>query len=253
MPPLAMHMTLARELASQLRHPALAADPGACYLGATTPDIRVLTRWERERTHFFDLSDFEEQSGVAAIFQAHPELASPASLNESTVAFLCGYISHLEMDEAWIIEVYRPCFGERSLLKGDVLANLLDRVLQFELDRRERQDPRVVEEIRRDLLTTTVEAVTGFIDQETLFRWRDVSANVMCYPPDWNRFGMIAGRFLRAYGVQTDEDLAHFLGNVPDLLDQSIRQVTPERIASFQERSRRRALAAMQEYLSCAS
>ncbi len=38
--------------------------------------------------------------------------------------------------------------------------------------------------------------------------------------------------------------------NIPDLLDQSIRQVTPERIESFQRRSRERALAAIQEYLS---
>src|SRR3990172_851303 len=105
MPPLGMHMTLARELAARLAHPALQADPGACYLGATTPDIRVLTRWDRTRTHFFDLSDFGEQRGVERLFQEHPELASPVGLSGSTVAFLCGYISHLEMDEAWIIDV----------------------------------------------------------------------------------------------------------------------------------------------------
>lgn len=250
MPPLGMHMTLARELAQQAGHAALRADPGAYYLGATTPDIRVLTRWDRARTHFFDLDDFDEQSGVARVFDAHPELASPAQLNESTVAFLCGYISHLEMDEAWICDVYRPCFGERSPLRGDVLANLLDRVLQFELDRREREVPAVVEEIRRDLLATAVDVTAGFVDRETLLRWREVSTDVLCHPPDWDRFGVIATRHLRAYGVESEADMAHFLRNIPDLLEQSVREVTPERIDAFQERSRRRSLAAIREYLS---
>ena len=250
MPPLVMHMTLARELAPELAHPALRAEPGAYYLGATTPDIRVLTRWDRARTHFFDLSDFGEQSGVAGIFREYPELAAPDRLNQGTAAFLSAYLSHLEMDEAWIIEVYRPCFGERSPLKGGVLANLLDRVLQYELDRRERADRAAVAEIQRDLLASALGVAVGFIDGETLARWRDVSADLLNQPPDWDRFGVIAGRHLRAYGVESEADLAHFLRNIPDLLDQSIRQVTAERIEAFQERSRRRALATMREYLS---
>jgi hypothetical protein len=250
MPPLTMHMTLVRELAGQVAHASLRADPGAYYLGATTPDIRVLTRWDRERTHFFNLNEYGEQSGVAGIFEAHPELASPSRLNESTVAFLCGYISHLEMDEEWIVDVYRPCFGKRSPLKGDVLANLLDRILQYELDRHEREDPEAVEEIRRDLLATSVEAITGFVDPETLKRWREISANLLLNPTDWDRFRIIGGRHLRAYGVKSEEDVAHFLRNVPDLLDQAIREVTPERIKVFQEKSRQRALSAVREYLT---
>ncbi len=249
MPPLGMHMTLARELARQVGHRALEADPGAYYLGATTPDIRVITRWDRERTHFFDLDRFDEQSGVAGIFAAHPELASPPRLNEGTVAFLCGYISHLEMDEAWIVEIYRPCFGQGLGRDDDVLANLLDRVLQYELDRREREDRDVVHEIRDDLLATAADIAVGFIDQETLLRWREVSADVLCHPPDWDRFGKVASRHLRAYGVESEADLAHFLRNIPDLLDRSIRQVTPARLDAFQERSRRRAAEAIREYL----
>ena len=250
MPPLGMHMTLARELAPQLAHAALQEAPGAYYLGATTPDIRVLTRWDRERTHFFDLNEFGEQRGAVRIFEEHPDLASPKGLGQSTIAFLCGYISHLETDETWITDVYRPCFGDRSPLKGDVLANLLDRVLQFELDRREREDSAAVAEIRRDLLQATIDAVVGFVDNETLHRWREITVDLLSRTQDWDRFGAIASRHLRAYGVESEDDLANFLRNIPDLLDQSIREVTPERIEAFQEHSRRRALAAMREYLS---
>ncbi len=245
-----MHMTLARELAPQVRYPGLNAEAGAYYLGATTPDIRVLTRWDRARTHFFDLNNYDEQSGVASIFREHPELAAPAQLNKATVAFLCGYISHLEMDEAWIVDVYRPCFGERSPLGGDLVANLLDRVLQFELDRRERQDRKALAEIRDHLLATAVDAIDCFIDREALARWQEINADLLCRQPDWDRFGASVSRHLRPFGVQSEADLAHFLGNIPELIDQGVREVTQERLDAFLERSRSRALAAMQTYVS---
>ena len=224
-----MHMTVARELAAQLGHDIVTSEPGAYYLGATTPDIRVLTKWDRARTHFFDLNEYDHQSGVEGLFRERPELASAERLPPKSAAFLCGYISHLEIDEVWINDIYRPCFGERSPLKGDELANLLDRVLQYEL------------------LATTVQEAIGFLDLETLLRWRDISADVIDRPTTWDRF---ASRHLRAYGVETEDDLAHFLKNVPDLLDQSIREVTPERIEAFQQRSRQRALEAIRAFLS---
>ncbi|MDZ4278387.1 MAG: zinc dependent phospholipase C family protein, partial [Dehalococcoidia bacterium] len=209
MPPLGMHLTLARELASQLASAAVRAEPGDYYLGASAPDIRALTRWDRRRTHFFDLDDFDEQRGVAGLLGEHPHLAAHDCLDRPTVAFLCGYISHLEMDEAWIVDIYRPCFGERSPLKGDLLANVLDRVLQHELDRREQEDRTVVKEIRNDLLAATVEAAVGFIDRDSLLRWQEVTADVLSKPRTWDRFGTFASRHLRKYGVESEEDLAH--------------------------------------------
>ena len=250
MPPLGMHVALAKELASELGDRTPEAEPGAYYLGATSPDIRVITRWDREKTHFFDLGNLGEQCGAERIFREHPELASREEASPSTAAFLAGYISHLEMDETWITTIYRPCFGEGSPLKGDVLANLLDRVLQYELDRRGREDAAAIAEIRGDLLDSAIEVAVGFLDSETLGRWRDITAELLEREPTWDRFGVIASRHLRAYGVESEDDLAHFLHNIPDLLDQAIREVTPERLEAFQELSRQRALAAMQAYLS---
>lgn len=243
-------MTVAREIAVQLQRPVLTDRAGAYYLGATTPDIRVLTKWERSRTHYFDLRDYGHQRSTDQFLAGHPELASPACLKESTAAFVAGYISHLEMDEAWICDVYRPCFGEHSPLKGDVLANVLDRVLQFELDRRERKDGDTVREIHRDLLDSTVEETIGFLDLDRLLEWRDISSEILEREPTWDRFGVIASRHLRAYGVESEQDLAHFLRNVPDLLDQAVREVTPERLEAFRAESRRRATKAIRAYLS---
>jgi hypothetical protein len=184
------------------------------------------------------------------MFRAHPELASPNCLDDSQVAFLCGYITHLEMDEAWICDVYRPCFGERSPMGGDLLANLLDRTLQFELDRRSREDKVAVKQIHDDLLASTVREAVAFLDYDELMRWREVSAGVMDREPDWERFGQNVGRHLRAHGIESEADLARHLRDIPDLLEQSIRAVTQERIDAFQDRARRRSLAAVRAYLS---
>jgi hypothetical protein len=154
------------------------------------------------------------------------------------------------MDEAWIVDVYRPCVGERSPLKGDGLANLLDRVLQFELDYRERQDEKRLAEIKQGLLRATMEIAVGFIDEESLCRWREICTDLLGQRPDWDRFGISASRHLRSWGIESEEDIAHFLRNIPDLLDQSIREVTHERLEAFQERARQRSLAAVREYLS---
>ncbi len=250
MPPIGMHMFLARQLARSLDDPRIAADEGAYYLGSTAPDIRVLTRWERERTHFFDLHRFDEQSGVENLFRAYPELARPDALNPPTVAFLAGYLTHLVLDEQWIRDVYRPCFGERSPLKGDVLANVKDRVLQFELDRREREDATAVEEIRTALERCTVDIAVAFLERETLLKWRDISLDILRQTPDWSRLRLIAGRHLREYGVETDEALDEFLARIPDLLDETVREVTTERVQAFFEAARARSLATLKDYLS---
>ncbi|MGB2696037.1 MAG: zinc dependent phospholipase C family protein [Dehalococcoidia bacterium] len=250
MPPGGSHLKLARELAPKLAHASLTAEPGAYYLGATSPDIRALTKWDRRDTHFFDLTCFEEQHGKDGLFSAHPELADARQLDESTVAFMCGYISHLEMDETWITDIYRPCFGERSPLKGDLIANLLDRVLQHELDQRDMQERDATSEIHRQIVETAADVAVSFLERATLLRWREVTAERLSDPPDWERFSLFVSRHLRPFGVESQADIAHFLENIPDLIDQSIREVTPERIEAFQQDSRRRALDAIREYLS---
>ena len=250
MPPLALHMAIAKELADRLRHPALRADPGAYYLGSTAPDLRVITRWERERTHFFDLDNFDEQSGTDGLFQTYPELARPGRLNPSTVAFLAGYMSHLVMDEVWIGDVYRPFFGERSALKGDVRANVMDRVLQYEIDRRERVKTELMAHVREELLATALDIRVGFIDVPTLEQWRQISVDVASHPPDWDRFRLIAGRHLKEFGVGTPEAVQEFMKDVPELLAETMNHVSVDRVQAFLDRTVEDSLETIKEYLS---
>jgi len=250
MPPLGLHMTIARELALQLRSPVIDAERGAYYLGATTPDIRVLTRWDRERTHFFNLDDFGEQQGVHRLFEQEPALRDASALNPATASFMAGYLSHLEMDESYICEIYRPSFGERSKLRDQMMANVMDRILQFELDRKDREDFEKVAEIQRAVAESAVEVSVGFIARDTLLEWRKITVEVLNHPPTWDRFSRIASRHLQAAGVEGEEQLERFMEGVPDLLDRTMAHVGEERVREYLHGAKSRALRTIREYLS---
>jgi len=242
-------MAVARDLALQLRSDSLAPEKGNYLLGATSPDIRVLTRWNRERTHFFDLNRLEHQDSVAGFFAAHSELSDAADLDEPTVAFISGYISHLALDETWIEDIYRPYFGQLSALGGDLSADTMDCVLQYELDRRERDAPAAADDIRASLRDSSLGVNVGFLDSETLHRWLEIAIDQARHPPDWERFRFQASRHLRELGIDSDEDWVRFRESIPGLLQRTIDHVSTANIDGFLERGREHARRAVQRFL----
>jgi hypothetical protein len=252
MPPLGLHTVIAKEVADRLRHRVLEAERGSLYLGSTAPDIRVITRWDRGRTHFFDLSNFDEQSGVEALFDAYPRLREAGALDGPTAAFVAGYVTHLVMDELWINTIYRPFFGERSPLGGDLRANIMDRAIQFSLDREKRVDRELMAHVMDAVARVDLALEIDFIDGDTLHRWREVIVEVADHPPDWDRFRLIAGRHLKAAGIETPQQLQEFLRSLPDLVDETSRYLTPPRIREFMDRSLEDGVQAVREYLRCA-
>jgi hypothetical protein len=134
-PPICLHLGIAEEAIARLHHPIVDENRGSYYLGSTAPDIRFFIGARREETHFLPLESEEGESGARFMLQEHPELIKDAGLSPATRAFIAGYFSHLVTDEAWIYRIYRPYFGRASPVKGSTIANLLDRVLQFELYR----------------------------------------------------------------------------------------------------------------------
>jgi hypothetical protein len=250
MPPLVLHTAIAKNVADGLRLGFLDDERGSLYLGSTAPDIRVVTRWERERTHFFDLNNFDEQDGVAAFFEAHPALAG-GCLEDSARAFVAGYLTHLVMDERWINRVYRPFFGERSPLGGDLRANIMDRALQFSLDCDRRQDA--------DFMAHVVDAVArcdlafdiGFIDGESLGQWQRVVTDMMGRTPDWDRFRHGARRHL-GFAEADAEQIEEMVRSIPDLVDETLKYLTVERVEDFLREAEDRSLSAVKDYLQCA-
>lgn len=252
MPPLGLHTVIAKEIGDRLRHRVLDAERGNLYLGSTAPDIRVITRWERGRTHFFDLANFDEQSGVSGLFAAYPQLGRPDRLGARTAAFVAGYLTHLVMDELWINTIYRPFFGVRSPLGGNLRANIMDRAIQFSLDRQKRIDRELMAHVLNEVARSDLALEIDFIDDETLHRWKEVILEVVDHPPDWERFRAIAGRHLREAGIESPEQFAEFLRSLPDLVDETLRYLSEERLREFMDRSVEGGLGAVRGYLKCA-
>lgn len=252
MPPLGLHTVIAKQVADRLRHRVLEEQRGNLYLGSTAPDIRVITRWERQRTHFFDLANFDEQSGVGGLFKAYPRLRQPGALSVATAAFVAGYVTHLVTDELWINTIYRPFFGERSPLGGDLRARIMDRAIQFSLDRQKRIDRDLMAHVLDEVARSDLALEIDFIDADTLGRWKELILEVVNHPPDWDRFRYLAGRHLREAGIETPEQFQEFVRSLPDLVDETLRYLTEKRLREFMGRSVDQSLEAVRGYLECA-
>ncbi len=251
MPPLVTHMIAAVRAGGQVDADGLdlGRSNGDYLLGATTPDIRVLTRWDRERTHFFDIYDDGHQDCVENFFGAHRTFRDPSRLTQETRAWVAGYLTHVIMDQEYVLQIYRPYFGSRSLLGGGSRANLLDRVLQYELDRREREASHEMQQIRHALFGSAVEIDAGFVDRSLLERWRDTTAAMTEHPPDWERFSFIASRHLKGAGIESESGLREFMETIPELLDDTMSHVDQSALDGFFESTAERTAIILNEWL----
>ncbi len=245
-------MVLARDVAIDLAHEVLALNQGPFLLGATSPDIRVITKQDRLSTHFFDLSGPDHQDSVGGFFSQHGRFLEPDQLNAETLAWVCGYISHLVMDEQYITRMYRKFFARHEELGGAIRANVMDRLLQFDLDRVYGNDP----ELKRHMcsaLSCTVENIhTGFIEPATLDRWRQVSYDVAAREMDYERMRGMISNHLRFSGLEEGESLRSFLDSLPELLNETIAHITSAEVEGFIDRSKSAVSAALERYLGCA-
>lgn len=248
MPSLGSHLARARRIADRLSLAEIEADRGSYYLGATAPDIRVITRLDREVTHFYDLRDLSDQDSVAKMFEANPALATPAGLDAATTAFVTGFLTHLVLDETFIAEIYRPHFGALSEIDADPRSNVLDRALQYELDRRDREDRGAMEEIRGALGRCTPVRGIPFIEDQHLVEWATVSEDVAAQEADYSRFRRMMTRHLAGAGYDADtierecEDPTRLVGEAFDI-------VSEERIERFWRDAEERMYDRVRGYL----
>jgi hypothetical protein len=252
MPPLAIHTAIARQMADSLRAPDLDDQRGNVYLGSTAPDVRVITRWERQRTHYFDIHNFDEQSSVRAFLDDNPSLADAGALAAPSRAFMAGYLSHLVVDEMWIGAVYRPVFGERSPLGGTLKANVIDRALQFSLDADARSDTELMMHVIEAVANCDLDLEIGFIDRDTLGRWHGIITEYVQSQPDWDRFRERARHHLQQTGDETEKGYGELAISLPDLVDEALRHLSRERIDEVMRESAEASVRIVREYLACA-
>jgi hypothetical protein len=251
MPPITMHMIVARNIADDLENEDLDAARGAYLLGATTPDIRVITKQDRASTHYFDLNVLEPQDSVAAFLKANAKLLDSSWMNADTRAFVAGYISHLVLDEQYITTMYRKYFLTHDALGGQMRANVMDRLLQFDMDRRYGNAPDVKLHLCSSLDCRVAPIAADFVtDEETLERWRVVTADVASHIMDWDRIRGMITNHLRFGGLEEGETLSTYLDSLPQLLDETLEHITLAEVEGFLERATDTARAAVERYLA---
>lgn len=249
MPPICLHLGIAKEAIERLHHPVVDDNKGSYYLGSTAPDIRFFVGAGREETHFLALDSEEGKSGTKSMFKTHPELVESADLNPATKSFIAGYLSHLVTDEAWIYEIYRPFFGKSSPVGGNPIANLLDRVLQFELDRSERLNTEKMSVIRIELNGSADGVDVSFIDASSLKRWSEFVFAVTSRKADWEDFHRFAEKYLVWTRQIAPEERETFFASFDERREQVLKMVPGDQLKAFRERSVVNSVKAAREYL----
>ncbi|MCH8108705.1 MAG: zinc dependent phospholipase C family protein [Chloroflexi bacterium] len=235
MPNLPAHIDLAQEAAKRLGHPTLEAHMGCFLFGSTSPDIRVITRRKREEYHFTHL-DFESVgAGIEGLFKSHPRLLTSSDHDGPTQAFICGYITHLLVDESWIVGMFRQYFGNSDVFEDDVLGKVLDRALQLELDR---QCDEMANNIQR-LQEIAINGIKiGFIPSETLTEWRDWVVTSLGREFSWERLKFMAHRISNGDEAHPAHALAEeFVQGAPQSLEDVYDFIPRSSLSDYREQT----------------
>lgn len=247
MPNLGLHIGFALEAGVRLGHPMLDEHQGSFLLGCTAPDIRLFAGWKRERTHFFTLATDSTGAGYEGLLRTHPHLEKSERLSRETVAFLLGYMSHLNCDETWIVNVYRRFFGKGSALANDPLVNVLDRALQFELDQRERSSIEDLEGALDRIAGAYAGVDIGFIDRKLLEQWQVVVIERSGRELPWDRF---RGLIERVLPTADEAEVDRLLASIPALLERVREHVDEAEIQTFREAAIQAFLDTARRYLN---
>lgn len=228
----------------------LPGDTGSYLFGSTLPDIHIICQSSRQSTHFSELNHEPAEDGIARFKKAHPELSPRPDLDMTTRALVAGYFAHLITDKVWIQDIYRPIFGKESVLGRDPLANIMDRALQYELDKRERENRPRISQMRSFLAQVTLTSSLDFIEKASLQQWHDFVMTALSREPSWSHFPNYARRYLLPYGKVSQAEMDAFLADLPDKLQQILDHVTEERLTAFRQKAISLSVKAAGEYLN---
>ena len=249
MPNLPMHIYIARQVADELDWGFVHDHLGSCFLGSTAPDIRAMTKWDRERTHFAPLSLESVGTGTRRMFDLYPELADRRNLPPATLAFVLGYVSHLTADEVWITTMFRPHFAKENTLAGDeVEAQIWDRALQLELDRQAHLEMEGFTHAGNVICDGEQGVEIEFLEAEVLAEWRQWVARFMSWEFDWERLKRALNRMYRD-NDDVQQLVDRFLAEMPDSLEEVYTKVSREQLAAYRERALNQTLLQVKEYL----
>ena len=248
MPNLPAHIDLAHMAARRLDHPALEPYMGYYLLGSTSPDMRAMTKGRREDYHFAPLSFETMGAGAEGLLTTHPHLLPRSGCDGPSRAFVAGYITHLSLDEAWILEMYRPRFGSPDVFEDSDYGKLMDRATQLELDRLSQDGA----EMALPMLAEANGRIdVGFISSEMLAPWQAWVLELVGRGFTWDRLRFMARRIAKGDDSHSAHRLAdEFLRSMPTSLERLYQYVSAEDLADFRQRSVEQLTRAVGEYLA---
>lgn len=251
MPNLPMHIYLCQQVATELDWGYAHDHPGAAYLGSTTPDIRAMTKWDRARTHFSDLSVREIGAGVRRMFELHPHLAGADNgLTPPTRAFLLGYVSHLVADEVWITTMFRPHFAAGNRITDtDIEAHIWDRALQLDMDNAVLSDNGGLSAQNDAIAALEQMPALGFLQDELIDEWRGWVARLLGWDFTWERLKRALNRMYRD-DDEVQQVVDGFLANMPRSLERVYERVPRALIDDYRRRVIDETKVQAREFLS---
>ena len=235
MPNLPAHIHYAAESALNFDNSVINDHVSLYLLGATAPDIRVITKKDRSIYHFVTL-DFEEVGdGLRNLLYDKGESIDSASLSAPSMAFMAGYVTHLMLDETWITNMFRPYFSTAGVF-GDLNVGLImDRALQLELDRRFWDS---VNPYLDSISMCDIDIDIEFLQKDPIYQWRDWVVTSLEREFSWDRLRFMAKRISRGVLDHPVHGLADKFVVDPNLALQELFEQLPEGvIEAFSDQS----------------
>ena len=252
MPNLPMHIYLANQVAEQLDWGFVYDHIGSFYLGSTSPDIRAMTKWPREQTHFAPLSVNQVGTGARTMFENYPELLDERSLSVATRSFLLGYICHLASDEVWITTVYRPNFDTHSentrLTIDQVEADIWDRAIQLDMDRLSLPDVSGPLNAGHEVSCGDQGVSVTFFEDGLLTQWKERVSAFVGREFDWSRLKFALNRMYRD-NDDVQESVDRFLSRMPYSLEEVYHRIPEAKVENYRREAVAATIAHVREFL----
>ena len=247
-----MHIYLASQVAEQLDRGYVYDNIGSFFLGSTTPDIRAMTKWPREKTHFSLLSVEEVGAGTRTMFESYPDLLEGEGVTEATRAFMLGYISHLTADETWITSVYRANFDttvvQARITVDQVEADIWDRAIQLDMDRQSL--PRLLQTVdAQEAVSCGDEGVSvAFLEDGLLAEWKHWVARFMGMEFNWERLKRALNRMYRD-NDDVQNTVGEFLERMPRSLEEVYEKIPEARVEAYRKQAVTATIDQIREFL----
>jgi len=244
-PNLPTHIYIAQSALDKINDVSIRKYEAFYLLGATAPDIKALSKIPREQSHFVQVNSFTNiGDGSRLLLKQNPYIKSVSGMYK---AFWAGYISHLILDETWIIKMYRTKFAHSVDKSNHDYLQIMDRAAQLHLDKiayaHNHNWVKILDEIDCELQIP-------FIPNAKLDDWREFLISHIDAGFNWERINFMANRI--ASGNKNHPALHYadnFIKNLPESINEIYKYVPEYRIRYFLHHGKETVIKALEQYL----